>query len=88
MFCILVYIYTLELFDLRVRGTAFGFSVQIGRVLAAGGALMAGQIIAICHGSYAIAGACMAMINLLGIIASLFMINTSGVLEDVQETCF
>lgn len=80
-----LYIYAPEVFDVRIRGTAFGFSVQVGRVIAAMGALLSGQIIAICSGSYAIAGACMATVNLMGIVASFFVFKTSGILPDVEE---
>lgn len=73
-----VFIYAPELFDSKIRGTAFGFSVQVGRLLAAVTALASGQLIQMFSGSYAIAGACVAGCYLLGILVTKFMPTTDG----------
>jgi nitrate/nitrite transporter NarK len=67
-----MYLYTIvpELYPAKVRGTAFGISIQTGRTFAAIFALMGGQLIAAFHGSYPIAGAFVAVVNLLGFIAA------------------
>jgi MFS family permease len=63
-----LYMYTIvpELFPARIRGTAFGISIQTGRTFAALAALLGGQIIAACHGLYPLAGGCIATVNLIG----------------------
>ncbi len=78
---VFLFAYVPELFAAHIRGTAFGFSVQVGRIVAAGASIAGGQIIANCHGSYAIAGASVALIYIVGIIASVFMPRTSGEVE-------
>ncbi len=70
-------IYVPETFELRIRGTAFGFGVQIGRVAAAAAALLGGQLVSLFGGSYALAGASVALVNLLGLLATLFMTESS-----------
>ncbi len=62
-----------ELYPTDIRGTAFGISLQAGRIFAAIAAIAGGQIIAACHGSYAIAGSCVALINIIGFIGSFFI---------------
>ena len=74
----LIFIYVPELFNTQILGTAFGFSVQIGRILAGVAALISGQLIALFGGSYAMAGACMAAIYLVGFTATFFMPKTDG----------
>jgi len=63
-----LYMYTIvpELFPARIRGTAFGISIQTGRTFAAIAAIVGGQIIAVCHGLYPLAGSCIALVNLIG----------------------
>lgn len=73
-----VFAYAPELFETQIRGTAVGFSVQIGRLMGALGALVGGQLIALFGGSYAMAGSCVALFYLVGIFASFFMPNTTG----------
>jgi len=54
-------------------GTAFGISLQTGRIFAAIAVIAGGQIIHAFHGSYPIAGSCVALVNILGIIAAFFI---------------
>jgi len=67
-----MFLYTMvpELYPTRVRGTAFGISIQTGRTFAAMFALLGGQLIAAFHGSYPIAGAVVGLINILGFVAA------------------
>lgn len=66
-------IFVPEIFDARIRGTAFGFSVQTGRICAAVAAIAGAQIVALFGGSYASAGACLILLNGVGLIATFFM---------------
>jgi MFS family permease len=81
-----IFIYAPELFSTKIRGTAVGFSIQSGRVIGALGALLGGQLIRIFAGSYAIAGSCIALFYLVGIVATFFMPATIG--EVVSEQKF
>jgi hypothetical protein len=80
VYCRFVYFsYTLLKFSKAdVRGTAFGFSVQIGRLSAAIAALIGSQLVMLFGGSYAMVGAVMSTVYLFGIIGSLFLPETSG----------
>ncbi len=80
-----LFVYVPELFAARIRGTAFGFSVQFGRLAAAVAALCGGQLIAFFGGSYAYAGACLAGFYLVGIVVSFFMPHTNGEVEAALE---
>jgi MFS family permease len=75
---VLLFIYVPELFDTRVRGTAFGFSYNVGRLVAGGAALYAGQLIGYFNGSYALAAAVLSCVYLIGAIASCFMTKSDG----------
>lgn len=78
-------IYAPELFSSRIRATAFGASVQSGRLLAAFAAVTAGQIIAAFGGSYAIAGSIISLVYIVGMGAALVAPHTSGeVLPDSE----
>jgi MFS family permease len=81
-----IYIYTPELFKARIRGTAFGFSMQVGRFAAAIAALISGQLIAFFNGSYAIAAACLSAVYLLGFIAAFFLPETKGEVFNLELT--
>lgn len=59
-------LYLPELFPTRVRATGQGVCYNTGRVLAAGGALMQGQLVGYFGGSYARAGATLTLIYLVG----------------------
>jgi MFS family permease len=67
-----MFLYTMvpELYPTKVRGTAFGISIQTGRTFAALFALIGGQLIAAFHGSYPIAGSVVALVNVLGFAAA------------------
>ncbi|PWT94650.1 MAG: hypothetical protein C5B53_12690 [Candidatus Melainabacteria bacterium] len=69
----LLLIYLPELFDAEIRGTAVGFSYNAGRLIGAAAALASGQLVALFGGSYAMAGACCALLYLGGVLASLFL---------------
>jgi MFS family permease len=73
-----LFIYIPELFETRLRATAFGFSMQFGRIFAGLAAIMGGQLISLFGGSYATAGACVSLLFLLGIIASFFLPYSDG----------
>jgi len=59
-------LYLPELFPTRVRATGQGLSYNFGRVFAAGGALVQGQLVAYFGGSYPQAGAMVTLIYLAG----------------------
>jgi len=75
---VFLFIYVPELFATRIRGTAFGFSVQLGRVFAALAALAGGQLIGFFGGSYALAGASVATLYTIGILASFILPKSTG----------
>jgi len=70
-----MFLYTMvpEMYPAKVRGTAFGVSIQTGRTFAAVAALISGQIIGAFHGSYPIAGSVVAFINIVGFVAAWFI---------------
>jgi MFS family permease len=87
---VFLFIYVPELFPVNIRSTAFGLSVQVGRIAAACASLAAGQIIANFNGSYAIAGSSVAMIYVVGMLAALFLPKSSGQVEsgvNLNELC-
>lgn len=61
-------LYLPELFPTRVRATGQGVCFNFGRILAAGGALGQGRLVAHYDGSYARAGTVVTLIYLLGLI--------------------
>jgi len=67
-----MFLYTMvpEMYPAKVRGTAFGVSIQSARAFAAAAALVSGQIIGTFNGSYPIAGSLVAFINVLGFAAA------------------
>ncbi len=75
---VFLFIYVPELFDTRIRGTAFGVSVQLGRIFAAAAAVAGGQLIAVFGGSYALAGASVATLYTVGILVSFFLPKSTG----------
>ncbi len=70
---VILYAYLPELFELKIRSTAFGFTYNIGRFAAAGAAVGSGALISHFGGSYALAAASVATIYLVGVVASFFM---------------
>jgi MFS family permease len=75
---VILWIYIPELFEARIRGTAFGFSYNIGRFGAAAAVLCSGVMIRMLDGNYAIAASTVACIYLLGLFACMFMPKTQG----------
>ncbi len=71
-----------EMYPRKVRGAAFGISIQTGRTFAAIAAIVEGQIISTFHGSYAIAASCVALVNLVGFVGSLFIQEEVNYLVD------
>jgi len=78
---VFLFVYVPALFSANIRSTAFGVSVQVGRIVAACACLAGGQIIATCHGSYALAGASVALVYLVGIAAALCMTEGNDEVE-------
>jgi MFS family permease len=74
-----------ELFPRSIRGTAFGGSIQTGRLLAAAAALTGGQILAGFHGSYPLAASCVASINIIGILAAFFIPQQENYLSGLTK---
>jgi hypothetical protein len=80
-----LFIYVPELFETRLRATAFAFCIQSGRLLCAAACLASGFLIAgPFHGSYALAGATMALVYILGLVITLVMPKSCGMLGDRQ----
>lgn len=72
-------LYLPELFPTRLRATGQGFAFNIGRILAAIGAVFTGTLIQeVFHGSYAEAGATTSMIYVLGLLIVWLAPETSG----------
>jgi len=69
----LIFIYVPEIYETKLRATAFGFCVQIGRIAAAIAAVTGGQLIVVFGGSYAMAGATISLFYLVGVFASIFV---------------
>lgn len=72
-----LFIHVPTLFVTRLRGTAFGFSVQVGRIFAAAAAIISGQLITLFAGSYAMAGACLSSIYIIGFVSAFFLPQAS-----------
>ncbi|WP_438479941.1 MFS transporter [Oleiharenicola lentus] len=71
-------LYLPELFPTRVRATGQGFAYNAGRLLAAVGALYAGQLIQVFEGSFAKTGAAISLIYALGLIVIWIAPETKG----------
>jgi MFS family permease len=69
----LLFIFVPESFETKLRATAMGFCIQVGRLVAALAALTGGQLISLFGGSYAMAGATVALFYVVGIVASAFV---------------
>ena len=78
---VLLWIYIPELYETRIRSTAFGVSYNIGRFLAAAAAIGGGALIGIFGGSYAMAASSVASVYLIGVLVSFFMPKTDGKLS-------
>jgi len=73
-----LYIYLPELFPTRLRATGKGFAFNVGRLLTAGGVVASGALIAALHGSFALAGAALSAVWLLGLLPLLGAPETRG----------
>lgn len=74
---LVLWMYIPELFNSRVRSTAFGFSYNIGRFAAALAVLGSGAMIQAFNGSYAIAASTVATVYIAGAIACIYMPKSS-----------
>ncbi len=80
---VLLWSYIPELFETRIRSTAFGVTYNVGRTFAAVAAIASGQLIGFFSGSYAMAATTFASIFLVGAVVALFMPVPSGdMIED------
>jgi SHS family sialic acid transporter-like MFS transporter len=59
-----------ELFPVRIRATATGIAMNVGRFVTAGGVLAAGWLVALFDGDYSSVGAACALIYALGMIVA------------------
>lgn len=82
---VLLWAYIPELYETRIRSTAFGVTYNIGRILAAVFALGSGELIKAFSGNYALAAACVAGIYLIGFVVSFMMPRTGGVLYEANS---
>ncbi len=71
-------LYFPELFPTRVRATGQGLCYNFGRIFAAGGALLQGQLVAAFAGSYARAGAVVTLVYSLGMALIWLAPETKG----------
>jgi MFS family permease len=72
-------LYLPELFPTRVRATGQGLSYNFGRIFAAGGALVAGQLVSgLYHGDYGQMCATVTLIYVVGMLLILFAPETKG----------
>lgn len=79
---VILWTYIPELFETRIRSTAFGVCFNIGRFAAAVAALASGELIKVFGGSYALAASSIASVYLLGVIACKFMPHSDGKIFD------
>jgi len=71
-------LYLPELFPTRVRATGQGLCYNFGRVFAAGGAMVQGQLVSQFKGSYAQAGSVVTLVYLIGMVIIWFGPETKG----------
>jgi MFS transporter, SHS family, sialic acid transporter len=71
-------LYLPELFPTRVRATGQGIAMNVGRVLAAAGAIQMGTLMQAFHGSYARAGAVITLIYVPGLLVIWLGPETKG----------
>jgi SHS family sialic acid transporter-like MFS transporter len=71
-------LYLPELFPTRIRATAQGIAFNIGRLLAAAGALEMGRLMQALGGSYPSAGATISLVYVAGLIVIWFAPETKG----------
>lgn len=71
-------LYFPELFPTRARATGQGLAFNFGRVFAAGGALVQGELVAYFDGSYARAGAVVTLVYIVGMVLIWLAPETKG----------
>lgn len=71
-------LYLPELFPTRVRATGQGLSFNIGRVIAAFGAVYVGQLVALFHNDYGRAMGAITLVYVIGMVAVWFSPETRG----------
>ena len=71
-------LYLPELFPTRIRATGSGFCFNIGRVIAAAGALFGGQLLKVFNGDYARMGSIICLIYLAGLLVISHCPETKG----------
>jgi MFS family permease len=71
-------LYLPELFPTRVRATGQGLCYNFGRVFAAGGAMVQGELVSHFNGSYARAGSVVTLVYLIGMAIIWFAPETKG----------
>ncbi len=79
---VLLWGYIPELYETRIRSTAFGVTYNVGRFVAAAATLLSGELIRVLGGSYAMAASWVAGIFLLGTVVSFFMPKPCGKMID------
>ena len=79
---VLLWGYIPELYETRIRGTAFGVTYNFGRFAAAAATLISGELIKVFGGSYALAASSIAGIFLVGTVISFVMPKPCGTLID------
>ena len=82
---VVLWTYIPELFETRIRSTAFGVCFNLGRFAAALAALLSGELIKVFGGSYALAASSIASVYLFGIFATRFMPSTDGNLPGAKS---
>jgi len=71
-------LYLPELFPTRIRATGSGFCFNIGRVIAAAGALFGGQLLKVFDGNYARMGSVICLVYFAGLVVIFFCPETKG----------
>ena len=79
---VLLWGYIPELYETRIRSTAFGVTYNVGRFFAAAATLISGELIRLLGGSYAMAASWVAGVFLLGTVVALFMPKPCGKMID------
>lgn len=81
-----LFIYVPELFDTRVRATAFAFCIQSGRLFTTAACFAGGYLVArVFNGSYALSGASMALVYVLALVATFFMPFSDGTVSRLKQ---
>lgn len=79
---VLLWGYIPELYETRIRSTAFGITYNVGRLLAAAAVMGSGELIKLFGGSYAMAASSVAVIFLVGSVVATRMPTPCGKMID------